>query len=77
LIPNNTAASPQHLPVGSACSLVRNISIGLITLADSVLARLPAIRGAGVSDGADEDLEEDWGRLIDEMCAEGSVDETK
>lgn len=37
-----------YLPEGNACNRVRNISIGEITVALRVLAREPAISGAGV-----------------------------
>jgi hypothetical protein len=45
----NACGKPTgNSPEGKACNLVLNISIGLMTVALRVLAKLPAIRGAGV-----------------------------
>lgn len=42
----------KDIPVGSACNLVRNISSGLIIVAENVLAILPATSGAKVKGAA-------------------------
>ncbi len=41
----------EYSPAGSACSLVLNSSIGLITVALSVLASPPAISGVALRYG--------------------------
>ena len=56
---------------GKACSLVLNISIGLMTVALIVRARAPATRGAGVRDAVTPGVRF---RDREEVLAAGSVD---
>jgi hypothetical protein len=56
---------------GSACSLVLNISIGLMTVALIVLASAPAMRGAGVKEAVTPCVR---ARLSDDSFAAGSVE---
>jgi hypothetical protein len=62
---------------GSACSLVRNNSIGEMTVADIVLAIHPAMNGVGVRYGCDVEVGTltfkavDWGKIagdVDKGC---------
>jgi hypothetical protein len=59
------------LPPGRACSLILNISIGLMTVALIDLARAPATRGAGVRDAVTPGVRV---RDSDEALAAGSLD---
>lgn len=69
-----TCMERQDLQPGRACNLVRNISIGLMTVALIVRARAPATSGAGVRVAVTPGLVV---RDRDELLTAGSLDPVK